>query len=58
MGCHIGLTYAGAFGYVDVITLVAPSFSSLNQMIKICEQFAEAHSIILILEKHSYCVSI
>ena len=45
MGCHVGLTYAGAFGYADDIALVAPSLSSLKQMIIICEQFAESHSI-------------
>ena len=45
MGCHVGLTYAGEFGYADVIALVAPSLSSLKQMIQICEQFAESHSI-------------
>ena len=45
MGCHVGLTYAGAFGYADDIALVAPSLSSLKQMIKICEQFTGSHSI-------------
>ena len=45
MGCHVGLTYAGAFGYADDIALVAPSLYNLKQMIKICEQFAESHII-------------
>ena len=45
MDCHVGLTYAGAIGYADDIALVAPSLSSLKQMIQICEQFAESHSI-------------
>ena len=45
MGCHVGLTTAGAFGYADDIALVAPSLTSLKQMIKICEQFAGSHSI-------------
>ena len=45
MGCHVELTYAGAFGYADDIALVAPSLSSLKQMIQICEQFAVSHSI-------------
>ena len=30
LGCHVGLTYAGAFGYADDIALVAPSLSSLS----------------------------
>ena len=25
LGCHIGLRYAGAFGYADHIALIAPS---------------------------------
>ena len=25
LGCHVGMTYAGAFGYADDIALVAPS---------------------------------
>ena len=44
IGCHVELAYAGAFGYTDDIALVAPSLSSLKQMMKICEQFAESHS--------------
>ena len=43
---HVGLTYAGAFGYADDIALVAPSLSILKQMISICEEFAKCHSIV------------
>ena len=46
LGCHVGLTYAGAFGYADDIALVTPSLSSLKQMISICEEFAKCHSIV------------
>ena len=46
LGCHVGLTYAGPFGYADDITLVAPSLFSLKQMISICEEFAKCHSIV------------
>ena len=28
LGCHVGLTYAGAFGYADDIPLIAPSIYS------------------------------
>ena len=51
MGCHVGLTYAGSLGYADVIAFVAPSLSSLKQMIKVCEQFAGSHSIVFNLLK-------
>ena len=29
IGCHVGLVYAGAFGYADDVVLVAPSLYSL-----------------------------
>ena len=46
LGCHVGPTYAGAFGYADDIALIAPSLSSLKQMMKICENFAKSYNII------------
>jgi len=45
LGCHIGLTYAGSFGYADDVALIAPSLYCLKEMILICEKFATAHSI-------------
>ena len=33
LGCHVGATYARAFGYADNIALVAPSLQSLRKMI-------------------------
>ena len=36
--CHVGMTYAGAFGYADDIALVAPSIYCLKEMVNICEQ--------------------
>ena len=44
VGCHVGSTYAGAFGYADDIALIAPSLSSFKQMMKICENFAKSHN--------------
>ena len=40
LGCHVGRTFAGAFGYADDLALISPSLSGLRQMIKICEQYA------------------
>ena len=37
LGCHVGRTFAGAFGYADDLALVYPSLSGLRQMIQICE---------------------
>ena len=45
LGCHVGLTYAGAFGYADDITLIAPSLYCLNKIISICETFANKYCI-------------
>ena len=36
LGCHVGLTYAGAFGYADDIALVSPSIYGLKKVISIC----------------------
>ena len=46
LGFHVGSTYAEAFGYADDIALIAPSLSSLKQVMKICENFAKSHNII------------
>ena len=45
LGCHVGMTYAGAFGYADYIALVAPSIYCLKQMVNICGQFAHEFHI-------------
>ena len=46
IGCFVGRTYAGAFGYADDLALLAPSLSSLRKMICICEKYAEEFSIL------------
>ena len=56
LGCHVGLTYARAFGYADGIALVVPSLSSLKQMISICEEFAKCHSIVFNPSTTKCCV--
>ena len=45
LGCHVGLTYAGAFGYADDIALVLPSIYGLEKMISICESYAQDYHI-------------
>ena len=56
LGCHVRLTYAGAFGYADGIALVAPSISSLKQMISTCENLQNVTVLFSILQKRSCCV--
>ena len=47
LGGHVGLTYAGAFGYADDIhvALVSHSIYGLNKMISICESYAQNYHI-------------
>ena len=45
VGCHLGGLYLGAFGYADDVTLLAPSRQALQIMLKICEDFADSHSM-------------
>ena len=45
IGCHVGLVYAGGFGYVDDEALGAPSLYSLKCMIETCEEFAKKHQV-------------
>ena len=44
LGCHVGCSYTGAFGYADDIALLAPSLKCLKQMISICEKYASSHA--------------
>ena len=45
IGCHIGSHFIGALGYADDLTLLSPSLSSLNEMLKICETFAQEYNV-------------
>ena len=39
IGCHLGDTFLGAFGYADDVTLLSPSREGLQVMLDICENF-------------------
>ena len=45
LGCHVGLTYVGDFGYADDIVLMSPSIYGLKKMIYICETYAQDYHI-------------
>ena len=45
IGCIVGNYYCGAFGYADDIILLCPTITGLEHMIKICELYADKHSI-------------
>ena len=65
LGCYVGSTYAGTDDIALIapanqtnIALIAPSLSSLKQIMKICENFAKSHNIVLIRQKRSCYVII
>ena len=45
LGCHVGPTFAGAFGYVYDVALIALSLYALKKMISVCESYAERYHI-------------
>ena len=48
VGCQIGCTYAGKFGYADCIALLALGLTSLKRIIKICK-VSELHWIFIFI---------
>ena len=45
LGCHMSNHFSGCIIYAYDITLVAPSADALNDMLKVCELYAEEHDI-------------
>ena len=56
IGCHIGHIFVGALGYADDLILLCPSVVGLNNMIKICEDYANEHDILFNGKKSKYLV--
>ena len=56
IGCHIGHIFVGALGYADDLILLCPSVAGLNDMIKICEDYANEHDILFNGKKSKYLV--
>ena len=44
-GCWVGQTYLGLLGYSDDNFLLAPSREALQDMLSICERYAESHGL-------------
>ena len=40
-GCQLKGVYMGALSYADNITIMCPSIGGLNEMLKICHNFAQ-----------------
>jgi len=56
VGCHIGHVFSGAFAYADDIILLAPSTSSMDKLIQICEEFSLDFSITFNATKSKHIV--
>ena len=45
IGCHINSLYLGSIMYADDLTLLAPTRSAMQKMIRICEKYCDEHSL-------------
>ena len=54
VGCHIGHAFTGAFAYADDIILLAPTKSSMNTLLNICESFSLEYSVTFNASKSKY----
>ena len=45
IGCSINGEYVGILGYADDNILLSPTLDGLQQMIKVCEQYAKEHNL-------------
>ena len=46
IGCHIGRTYCGVFGYADDLAIVSPTLFGLRKMIVMCEEYASEMNLL------------
>ena len=52
-----GNNYMGVYCYADDIGLLSPTLSGLNEMLKLCENYALKHKIILMPLKVNFFIS-
>ena len=46
IGCKYRFEYMGVFGYTDDLSLLCPSFTSVKEMLNICEKYAKNYDIL------------
>ena len=56
-GCYIGHEYFGVICYADDVTLIAPTVTTLQRMVKTCEQFGQEFDIQYNASK-SLCIAV
>jgi len=45
IGCHIGQQFTGAICYADDLTILSPSLRGLQNMLNVCEEFANEYHV-------------
>ena len=43
--CCVGRNYVGVLGYADDLYLMSPSVDGLQEMLKVCEKYAQTHNL-------------
>ena len=51
-GCWIDSNYFGIIGYSDDTFLLAPSLEALQEMVKVCENYADIHNLTFSTDKN------
>ena len=51
-GCHIGDTFMGTVSYADDVVILAPSLTSLKQMLNICDKFSDNYNVLFNVDKY------
>ena len=54
VGCRYGSQYMGVHCYVDDLSLLSPSFTGLQEMLRLCELYAIDHNIIFNAKKSRF----
>ena len=45
VGCCIGRDFVGVLGYADDLFLLSPTLDGLQDMLKVCEQYAKQYNL-------------
>ena len=45
IGCYVDNIYVGVLGYADDLLLLSPSLDGLQEMLKVCEEYANSHNL-------------
>ena len=56
IGCYIGGSFVGAFGYADDLTLLSPSVVGARHLVAICESFAKEFDVIFNTAKSAHLI--